>query len=147
MVLYTAKARFWSPLSVFAAAALLFVLITIIYRFWRASGRIPMALVAVTVCVAGSAGVLLLRRPSVSVIVYSDRIVTAHEVIPLGAVTSVRLQAESSIGYIAGRPAPAVRRTLIVETSSGPKTIATDDRYDDLDQLQAAIETGRSALR
>jgi hypothetical protein len=40
---------------------------------------------------------------------------------------------------------PQVRRKLIVETTSGPKTIAADDRYD-VDKLLSIIEANRSAL-
>lgn len=148
IVTFAPKGTSGGPLVVVAGGAVIFILMAVAYRLWRISGRVPVALVLLIACFAAAGCIVWLRtqRPAAPVTVYADRIVTADSVIPLAAITSIRIQDESSIGYVGGRPVPNVRRKLIAETSSGPKTIATDDLYD-VDKLLATIEAKRSARR
>lgn len=148
IVTFAPKGTPSGPFVVLAGGAVIFILMAVAYRLWRISGRVPVALVLLIACFAAAGCMLWFRtqRPATAVTVYADRIVTADGVIPLAAITSLRIQAESSVGYIGGRPVPNVRRKLIAETSSGPRTIATDDLYD-VDKLLATVEAKRSALR
>jgi hypothetical protein len=139
-IVFAAKQSALTPATLLVALPIILLGGALAYRSWRMSGRIPVLALAGFLCALVLAVMLMVRlsENSASITIYADRIESGSERIPLNIVTGVHVQAESGISHIRGRPVPTVRRTLVADTASGPKVIASDDLYD-VDRLAAVV--------